>query len=142
MNIVLVTAWGEEHGLINTIPNRVSYDGFKHMSAEHRKELELQKKEDEKLVEAEYMNSEGKGERLEVPYCKYQGDPIQIWKFIPGYVYKVPLGLINQVNDKTKIPKKREGLLSVQEKTVNRDGSPLRRDEDGEWVHKFVPVRF
>lgn len=142
MHLILVTAWGEEHGLINTIPNRVPYDGFKHMSPEMRKEIELQKKDDEKLVEAEYMNSQGRQERLEKPYCKYQGDPIQIWKFIPGYVYKVPLGLVKEVNDKNKVMKKREGLLSVDGTDVNRDGSPLRRDQEGDWIHKFVAVGF
>lgn len=138
---MLATASGEAHGLINTITNSVPFDDFKNMKPEHKKEMELQKKEDSRLVKAEYMNSRGRHERLTKPYCKYAGDPIQIWHFIPGKVYEVPLGLVKEVNDNNKVMKRREGLLSVDGKEV-KNGAPLGSDEEGEWLHKFVANGF
>jgi len=140
--LMMSTAGGELHGLINTLTNSVPFDEFKNMKPEHKKEMERQKKEDSRLVKAEYMNSRGRHERLTKPYCKYAGDPIQIWHFIPGRTYEVPMGLINEVNDKSKHLAKREGLLSVDGNDVQRDGSPLSRDQEGDWLHKFIPISF
>lgn len=140
--LLMSTAGGELHGLINTLTNSVPFDDFKNMKPEHKKELEKQKKEDSRLVKAEYMNSRGRHERLTKPYCKYAGDPIQIWHFIPGKTYEVPLGLVNEVNDKNKIMKRREGLMSLDDNPVQDSGAPLSRDEEGEWLHKFVAVGF
>lgn len=140
--LTLCTASGEMHGLINTLTNNVPFDDFKNMTPENKKELEKQKKDDSRLVKAEYMNSRGRHERLTKPYCKYAGDPIQIWHFIPGKVYEVPLGLIKEVNDKNKIIKKRSGLVSLDGKNVTSSGSPLEDDQEGEWLHKFVSVGF
>jgi hypothetical protein len=140
--LMLSTASGELHGLINTLTNSVPFDDFKNMKPEHKKEMESKKKEDSKLVKAEYMNSRGRHERLVKPYCKYAGDPIQIWNFIPGRVYEVPKGLVEEVNDKNKIMKKRSGLVSIDGQSLNKDETPLGNDVDGEWLHKFVPVGF
>jgi hypothetical protein len=126
--LTLATASGEEHGLINTLTNCVPFDDFKHMKPEYKKQMESQKKEDSRLVQAEYMNSKGKHERLTKPYVKYAGDPIQIWHFIPGKVYTVPLGLVNEVNDKNKIMKKRSGLVSIDGNSVKKYESPLDKD--------------
>ncbi len=140
--LMLSTANGELHGLINTLTNSVPFDEFKNMKPEHKKEMERQKKEDARLVKAEYMNSRGRHERLTKPYCKYAGDPIQIWNFIPGKTYEVPLGLVNEVNDKNKIMKQRSGLLEIDGKSVRSDDSPLDSDQEGEWLHRFSAVGF
>lgn len=140
--VKMYTASGEAHGLMDVLSNSVASDDNKSLKGEAKKIIESEKKEDSRIVRAEYMNRRGTHERLEMPYCKYAGDPIQMWKFIPGYVYDVPLGLVNQVNDKHKIMKKREGLLSVDSNPVKKDGSPLEKDLDGEYLHKFVPVGF
>ena len=140
--LTLATASGEMHGLINTLTNSVPFDDFKHMSPEHKKEMERQKKEDAKLVKAEYLNSRGRHERLTKPYCKYAGDAIQIWHFIPGKTYEVPLGLVKEVNDSSKHLPKRSGLVSIDGEPVRKDESPLDKDEDGEWLHKFVAAGF
>ena len=141
-NLLLCTGSGEQHGLINTLTNHVPFDDFKHMSPSNKAKLEKEKKEDARLVKAEYMNSRGKHERLTKPYCRYAGDPIQIWHFIPGKVYEVPKGLVDEVNDKSKVLKRRSGLVSIDGEAVNKDESPLDADQDGEWIHKFVPVGF
>lgn len=140
--LIMATAAGEEHGLINTLANSVPFDEFKHMKPENKKQIESQKKEDSRLVKAEYMNSRGRHERLTKPYCKYSGDPIQIWHFIPGKVYEVPLGLVNEVNDKNKIMKKRSDLIEVDGKPVRKDERPLDNDEEGDWIHRFSAVGF
>lgn len=142
MNLTLYTASGEAHGLINTLTNSVRSDDFKSFKPEHKKILEAEKKEDAKIVQAEYLNSRGRHERLTKAYCKYAGDPIQIWHFIPGRVYHVPLGLVKEVNDKSKIMPKRSGLQSVDGSEITKDGSPLDKDQEGEWLHKFSAVGF
>jgi hypothetical protein len=134
----MVTAGGEMHGLINTLTNSVPFDDFKHFKPEHKRELEKEKKEDAKVVEAEYMNARGRHERLTKPYCRYAGDPIQIWHFIPGKTYNVPMGLVKEVNDNKKHIPKRSGLVSIDGEALRKDESPLEKDEDGEWLHKFV----
>lgn len=136
--IVMATASGEMHGLINTLTNSVVFDDFKNFKPEHKKELERQKKEDSKIVKVEYLNARGKHERLTKPYCKYAGDPIQIWHFIPGKVYDVPLGLVREVNDKNKHLKRRSGLVSIDGEPLKKDESPLEADMDGDWLHKFT----
>lgn len=140
--LTLVTASGEMHGLINTLTNSVPFDEFKNFKPEHKKEMERQKKEDSKLVKAEYMNSRGRHERLTKPYCKYAGDPIQVWHFIPGKVYEVPLGLVKEINDSTKHIPKRSGLISIDGQAVNKDESPLAQDQEGEQLHRLVPAGF
>ena len=95
--LLMATAGGEQHGLINTLTNSVPFDEFKNFKPEYKKKMEAEKKEDARLVKAEYLNSRGRHERLTKPYCKYAGDPIQIWHFIPGKIYEVPLGLVKEV---------------------------------------------
>jgi hypothetical protein len=136
--LMMSTASGELHGLINTLTNSVPFDDFKNFKPEHKKELEALRKEDSKLVKVEYMNSRGRHERLTKPYCRYAGDPIQIWHFIPGKVYEIPLGLVKEVNDENKHIPKRSGLLSIDGEPLRKDESPLDKDESGEWLHRFV----
>jgi hypothetical protein len=142
MAILQATATGEQHGLINTLTNSVPFDDFKHMSPAVKAKLEKEKKNDEKIVKAEYLNSRGRHERLTKPYCKYAGDPIQIYHLIPGRTYELPLGFINEVNDKSKIMPKRSGLVSLDGNSINKDESPIDKDQEGEWIHRLVPCNF
>jgi hypothetical protein len=142
MTVVMATASGEQHGLVNVLTNSVPADGFKHFEPKHKAKMEKEKAEDARMVKAEYLNSRGRHERLTKAYCRYAGDPIQIWHFIPGKVYDVPLGLVKEVNDKNKAIPKRSGLLSVDGNPVNKDESPLAQDQEGDWIHKFVAAGF
>jgi hypothetical protein len=135
----MATASGEQHGLINTLTNSVPFDDFKSMTPANKAKIEKEKKEDARLVKAEYMNSRGRHERLVKPYCKYAGDPIQIYNFIPGKVYEIPLGLVKEVNE--KIMPKRSGLIEGAS-TMECSGAPLDKDEEGDWLHKFTAVGF
>ncbi len=138
--ILQSTASGELHGLINTLTNSVPFDDFKDMTPATKAKLEKEKKEDGRLVKAEYINRTGRHERLIKPYCRYAGEPILIFNFIPGRIYEVPMGLIKEVNA-VRLPK-RSGLLEVDGEKVTSSGAPLEKDMDGDWIHKFLPTSF
>lgn len=134
------TASGEQHGLINVLTNSVPFDEFKHMKPEHKSSCEKEKKEDARIVKVEYMNSRGRHERLTKPYCRWAGDPIQMWHLIPGQKYDVPMGFVKEINEKKY--KRQSGLLQIDGENVNKDGSPLEHDSEIESVHRLVPVAF
>jgi len=142
VTVPMCTATGEQHGLINTLTNSVTCNEFKSMTPANKAKIEKQKKEDSKIVKAEYMNSRGRHERLTKPYCRYAGDPIQVWHFIPGKVYEVPKGLVDEVNDKSKHLAKRSGLLSVDGNPINKEEKPLEQDMEGDWLHRLIPIGF
>jgi hypothetical protein len=139
--VVLVTASGEEHGLINVIGNSVKFDDHKHMEPKVKTQVEKERKNDARIVKARYMNSRGRNERLDKHYCRYAGDPIQKWHLIPGHTYDLPYGFIKEVNDKKTI--KRSGLVSQDGVAVTQDESPLEKDVvDPEALHQLYPVDF
>jgi hypothetical protein len=132
--LTLVTATGEEHGLIKKMANSVSGDGFSHMTPERKAEAQKKKKEDSRTVKARYLNTRGKHERLTMPYSLGAGEPIQMWHFIPGHVYDVPNGLIQQVNSKRPI---------IREGKCDENGdNPSKKDAYDEPLHQFVPAAF
>lgn len=133
----MVTATGEEHGLINTLANSVTAaEGYKNMEPKVKSELEKKHKDDERMVKVKYINMRGKHERLTKPYCRYAGDPIRIYHLIPGYSYDLPYGFVKEVNG-IKIPK-RSGLLSEDGVNVRKDGAPLETDQQAEQLHMLV----
>lgn len=140
MQLVQVTATGEQHGLVNTLTNSVENNEFKHMKPAVKAQLEKEKKEDSRIVKVEYVNRKGKHERLTKPYCRYAGDPILMYHLIPGRVYELPLGFVKEVNEKKNM--KRSGLLEVDGEKVTKDGTPLDKDMEGDWEHKLIPVSF
>jgi hypothetical protein len=134
------TQSGEAHGLINTLPNYVPFDDFKHMAPDIKAKVEKEKKEDARMVEVKYINMRNRHERLEKPYCRYAGDPIHMYRLIPGYTYKLPYGFIKEVGE-VKNPI-RSGLISVDGTDLNKDGSPLAKDQEGEALHLLIPAKF
>lgn len=138
--VPMATQSGELHGLIDVKTNSVEDNGFKNFEPKYKAMMEKQKKEHSKLVKIRYQHQRGKHERLTKPYCKYSGDPIQIWHFIPGYVYEVPMGLVEEVNA-AELPV-RSGLVSIDGQDINRDGSPLDKDQKGEKLHLMYPAHF
>lgn len=141
MTVVMVTAAGEEHGLINTLANSVSAaEGYKNMEPKHKTELEKQRKDDDRLVKVKYINIRGRHERLTKPYCRYAGDPIRQYHLIPGHTYELPYGFVKEVNA-VKVPK-RSGLVSEDGNNLKKDGSPLDRDMEQEPLHMLVPADF
>lgn len=140
MTVAMYTNSGEAHGLINKLGNSVACDGFKHMDPKTKAECEKQKKEDNRMVKARYINSRGQHERLTKPYCRWAGDPILMYNLIPGYVYDLPYGMVKEVNDKKNI--KRSGLVSQDGQPLKRDESPLDQDQVCDSLHQLVPIEF
>jgi hypothetical protein len=138
--ICMYTASGEAHGMINTLTNSCENNDFKYCTPPIKAELEKQKKEDARIVEVQLIHKRANTERLDKPYCRYAGDTIQIYHLIPNYVYKLPMGFVNEINQVKKV--KRSGLLEVDGEKVQKDGSPLARDMEGDWEWKLIPVKF
>jgi len=133
MSEKIVEENGEEHGLINSIANSVKDNGFKHMTPENKAKAQKQKKEDEKLVKARYINHRERNGVLEVPYCKWAGEPIRFYKLLNGYEYDVPKGLVDQVN---------EAVLPQRSEVLDRNGVPTKKDSAPLRVHELLPTRF
>ena len=138
--VVQYTKNGEAHGLVEQYTNSVSFDDFKNINPKIKDQCIKQKKEDGRLVKVKYINTRGRTERLPKVYCKWAGEPIQKWNLIPGQVYDVPKGMIDEVNA-IKRPK-RSGLCTVDGTDLNPLGAPSEVDqiEDGE--HLLVPATF
>lgn len=135
MTQLLVTATGEEHGLINKIGNSVpADDSFKHMSKENAAKAKELRKKDAELVKARYLNSRGPNERLEKPYCRYAGDPICFYRLIPGEVYELPRGFIDEIEQSPG--------LAVRSEVLDAQGVPTKREGKAEKIHTLVPVHF
>ena len=132
--LLKVTESGEEHGLIKKVANSVPFDDFKHMKPDIKTACEKQKAHDHKMIKARYHNHRGQHERLTKPYCRWSGDPIETWHFIPGQVYEVPQGLVEEVN-------KSPGL-AVRSEVVDVNGQPTKKDGANEKIHEFFPAGF
>lgn len=135
MELKKVASWGEEHGLINMLENSVGPKAYDDMKPDSKKKLEAERKEDSKLVKAKYLNKNGPHERLDKPYVKYAGDPIQVWHLIPNQEYDLPYGLIKEVNNPRHSPPKRSEIL-------DSSGRPTMKDEVSEPIHRLIPVGF
>jgi hypothetical protein len=140
MSVVMVTAAGEEHGLINQLANSVEFNDFKQYSPANKAKLEKEKKEDARVVKARYINHRGRHERLDKNYVRYPGDPILQYHLIPGNCYELPMGFIKEVNE-VRIAK-RSGLVSEDGNFLKKDESPLERDGSPELIHELVPLTF
>lgn len=136
MHIVQYTASGEAHGLINTLTNSCEDNDFKHMKPDVKEKLKKEKKEDSRIENYEYLNRTGRHERLTKPYCRWAGDPIHMYHLIPGKIYPLPVGFVKEVNEMKYM--KRSGLLEVDGERITKDGAPLARDEESDWVHRLV----
>ena len=135
-----VTESGEVHGLIENFTNSVPFNDFITMSPTNAEEMRKRKADDSRVTRVKYLNRNGKHERLDKHYCRYAGDPIQKWHLVPGYVYELPMGLVKEVNGQRQI--KRAGLQEVDGNPVNRDSTPLEKDQYEDAIHMHVPVDF
>lgn len=134
MTIVRVTARGERHGLINSVGNSCPNTGFVHMEPGIKAKAQALRKEEARIVKARYINSRGMHERLTKAYMRWEGDPIQTYNLIPGEVYDLPLGLVNEVNNSPGLARRSEVL--------DANGIPTLHDGSPEKLHQLVPVSF
>jgi hypothetical protein len=133
MSVVMVTANGEEHGLVNTLANSCQDNDFKHMDEKTKAEAKRLKKEDSRTVKARYINHRGMHERLDKPYCRYAGDPIRVYHLIPGYEYDLPYGMIREVNES-------KGL--AERSKQDDDKTPVNKVTSYTKIHELVPCAF
>ena len=140
MLVKMVTTSGEEHGLINILSNHVPVSASENIDPKIKSSFEKKKKDDAKKVRARLISHRGKNERLDKPYCKYAGDPIEVYHLIPGYTYDLPMGFIEEVNE-IRLPQ-RSGLVSLDGRNVNENGSPLEKDSEAVRIFELVPVSF
>lgn len=140
MALTLCTAWGEQHGLINQVGNSVKNDNFQRFAPEHREDMRKLRQEESRMVRARYINHRGMHERLTKPYCRWDGDPIQIWHLIPGQEYDLPMGFVNEVNASgLNIRPKEETAIG---EAGMRDSRSVQKVETKEKLHELVPVAF
>ncbi len=132
-NVLMATENGESHGLINTLPNSVADDGFKDMNPEMKTKCEKQKKEDNRMVKARYINHRGMHERLTKPYMRWAGDPIKIYHLIPGKTYDLPKGFVDEINSSIGLAQRADRV--IDDKVMSRDQAP-------EKLHELVPISF
>lgn len=131
--IKLVTANGIEHGLLNVLVNQVPKSKrFKNMDAKRREEMEKKIKADSELVEVRYLNYKNQENgSLYKDYYAGAGEPYYLFNFLHDHVYKVPKGLVDQVNDPNHMIQKREGCVDI-------NGNPLAKDGPKKRIHHFV----
>lgn len=134
MDLTKVSSTGERHGRINVVANSVPDNGFKHMKPEVKVKAEKKKADEQRLIQARYMNHRGNHERLTKPYMRWAGEPIETWHFIPGEVYDVWKGLVDEVNTNPGLAQRSE-LLDASGMPTKKDAPPLK-------IHEFVPVAF
>ena len=133
MELKRVTARGEEHGLINVLGNSVQSDNMKRFAPEHKEEMKKLKEDDHRIVKARYINHRGSHERLTKPYCRWAGDPIQIWHLIPGQEYDLPYGFVKEINNAQLADKPKDSEL-VQEAAGLVEGRHR--------IHELIPISF
>jgi len=131
--LIQVTATGEEHGCLKVVANSEQTDGFKNMKPETKAKAEKMKKEEAKIVKGRYINHMERNGKLEMPYSRWGGEPISMWRFLNGFEYDVPMGLINQVNG-TYFNKRSERVDPNTKQVTNKD-SRIKQ-------HEFVAVGF
>lgn len=134
MFITLVTEGGEQHGMINQVGNSVRDDGFQHMKPDIKGKAEKKKKDMARIVKARYINHRGMHERLDKQYCAGGGEPIQQWHLIPGHIYELPLGFVEEVNNSPGMPRRSE--------VVDATGKPTKKDGVPERIHELVAISF
>ena len=124
---------GIEHGLMGTLVNQVpKAKRFQKVSAEKKVELEKKMKADGELDTVRYINFRNQENgQLYKDYSVGAGEPIYLFNFLHDQVYTIPKGLIDQVNDKTRLPPKREGSLDANGQPLTKDGPPKR-------IHQFI----
>lgn len=126
----MVTANGTEHGLLHTLINQVPKSKrFKNVEAKKKEELEKKVKADSEIVEVRFIHY--KGGSIPKDYYAAAGEPYYMFNFLHDYVYKVPKGLVDQVNDPNRMVESREGSLDV-------NGNPMTKDGPKKRLYHFV----
>lgn len=129
----MVSPRGEEHGLLNKIANSSTVP-FQNMEPNKKEEIEKIKEDDGRMVKVRYVNHQDQENgKLDIHYCKYAGDPILFYRFLSGFEYTVPMGLVKQINN---------SKLVTRSEVLDKNGMPTRVDGKDKRVHEMVPTHF
>ena len=129
----MVTEFGEQHGLVNTLANSCPDTGFKKMEPGTKTKCEKMRKDESRMVKARYINHRGNHERLSKPYMRWEGDPIQMYHLIPGHTYDLPYGFVKEINEARGLEQRSDQVVDGQVR--KKDGNPLK-------IHELVPISF
>lgn len=131
-----INKFGEEHGMLGTLPNSDHESNFKNLKPKIKEQCKSQREEDAKVVKARYLHRKDQTNgQLHKCYCAWGGQEMQQWRFLSGEEYEVPKGLVNEVNDKIHRETRLSGVLDANEK-------PIPSDMPGELIHEFLPCGF
>lgn len=120
----------KKYGLIREVACTSNGEkNLKNMTVEGKKKYLDLMKADMALVKARFRNNWPQGSDLEVTYKKYPVEGIQTWRFKHGETYEVPLGLVNDINERCKITLHKTG----------KDGKAITMTEQQQ---EFIPVTF
>jgi hypothetical protein len=128
--LLMKTANGIEHGLLNTLINQVPKSKrFKNVEPGRKAELEKRAKDNAEIVEVQYINykNQDTGHRC-ADYTVGAGEPLYMFKFLHGHTYRVPKGLVNHINDPRKRRPRREGSVDESGQPREKDGAPQSID--------------
>lgn len=129
-----VTSTGREHGLINVRSNAVNDSDGKRFKEKDREAMKKKRAYESEMVKVRYVNTKGKSDGFPKPYCRWDGDPILTYLFLPNHEYEIPRGLANEVNEHKEY--QRSGLLDATGK------KELLKDVTVQGEHLFVAVSF
>lgn len=60
--------------------------------------LEKQRQEESRLVKGVFQDSEVRGGSVTFPFKKYKGDQIEMYTFVDGHEYTIPLAVVKHLN--------------------------------------------
>jgi hypothetical protein len=69
-----------------------------------KKDLELQRERDRKMVKGKFMFHEVPGGTLAFNFHKYKGDPVEKFELVDGEIYTLPLGVAKHLNNNVGYP--------------------------------------
>lgn len=129
----MVTAGGEKHGMMRTLPNSNPPNKYGHLQDPHKTEMQKRHKKAMELVDVEYINlTNQENGRFEASYgASFPGEPIRMFKCISGHRYVIPRGLMEQVNEELGYHK-RSGLIDTDGKELVNDSAKKIQ------THRFI----
>lgn len=131
--IALIGGQEIEHGLLYKISNSVTESHTKNMDSEAKAKFEKSQKDDSRLVTARFILKDKHEVWNDIGHCNGPTDPLCMFRFLDGYTYKIPMGLVKKVNEEGR-KKTRAGLM-------NKTGQ-VSTSEGVEVIREFVPVGF
>lgn len=121
------------HGELFKIANSVTTSHTENMSSKAKAEYEKQEKDGKRMVKARFILGNKAEIWNDIAHCCGPGEPLVQWRFVDGYVYEVPKGLVDKVN--------REGVSYRRGQRIDESGNITGTDKKVV-LREFVPVGF